>query len=459
MSFAIRNKEMQLQLYNTLTKAKEVFTPLDQSKIKMYVCGPTVYDYPHLGNALAVVIYDVLYRLLKHIYGDNEVVYVRNITDVDDKIINAAKQQNIPIHELTETITKIFQNNMNQLNCLEPSFEPKATEHINEMIDMITKLIEYGYAYINEGHVYFRVHKFIQYGEVSGRNIDDLIAGARVAIAEAKESPEDFVLWKTTEEDLGSFDSPFGRGRPGWHIECSAMSGKYLGSDFDIHGGGIDLIFPHHTNEIAQSCCAYPGSKYARYWVHNGFLTVNGEKMSKSLGNFITIEQLLQNGVNGEVIRYVLLSSHYRKPIDWNDKALSDAKKALDSFYRVLQEVDEEVVVSQEILDDLLDDLNTPKACAHMHEYAHEFNKTKDNKNANKLKAAGKFLGFFNYNCKDWFVSEDVDHKYVESKIKERMIAKLAKNWQLADQIRNQLYEEGIILEDLADGSSNWRKI
>ena len=450
MSFAIRNKEMQLQLYNTLTKAKEVFTPLDQSKIKMYVCGPTVYDYPHLGNALAVVIYDVLYRLLKHIYGDNEVVYVRNITDVDDKIINAAKQQNILIHELTETITKIFQNNMNQLNCLEPSFEPKATEHINEMIDMITKLIEYGY---------FRVHKFIQYGEVSGRNIDDLIAGARVEIAEAKESPEDFVLWKTTEEDLGSFDSPFGRGRPGWHIECSAMSGKYLGSDFDIHGGGIDLIFPHHTNEIAQSCCAYPGSKYARYWVHNGFLTVNGEKMSKSLGNFITIEQLLQNGVNGEVIRYVLLSSHYRKPIDWNDKALSDAKKALDSFYRVLQEVDEEVVVSQEILDDLLDDLNTPKAFAHMHEYAHEFNKTKDNKNANKLKAAGKFLGFFNYNCKDWFASEDVDHKYVESKIKERMIAKLAKNWQLADQIRNQLYEEGIILEDLADGSSNWRKI
>ena len=451
---------MQLYLYNSLTKTKERFTPLNINKIKMYVCGPTVYDYPHLGNALAVVIYDVLYRVLQLLYGKEQVLYVRNITDVDDKIINSAKAQNIPIEVLTQKITNVFEKNMDNLNCLKPNFEPKATEHIQEMIDMILKLIENEYAYISEGHVYFRSNKFIQYGEMAGRITEDLIAGARVEISETKENPNDFVLWKPSKEALGSFDSPFGVGRPGWHIECSAMSNKYLSSDFDIHGGGVDLIFPHHTNEIAQSCCAYPGSKYARYWVHNGFLTVNGEKMSKSLGNFITINELLEKGVQGEVIRYVLLSSHYRKPIDWNEKILVDAKKALDSFYRILQQVEleENQEISQESLELLLDDLNTPKCFALMHDYAHLFNKTKSIEFAAKLYSTGKILGFFESTPKDWFLTTSIDQKYIEEQIKQRALAKQFKNWELADKIRDQLKESGIILEDNADGSS-WRKI
>lgn len=451
---------MQLHLYNSLTKTKEIFTPLNKNEIKMYVCGPTVYDYPHLGNALAVVIYDVLYRVLQLLYGQNKVLYVRNITDVDDKIINSAKAQNISIELLTHKITNIFQKNMDSLNCLRPNFEPKATEHIQEMIDMILKLIENGYAYINDEHVYFRSNKFVQYGEMAGRITDDLMAGARVEIAQTKENPNDFVLWKPSKEDLGSFNSPFGVGRPGWHIECSAMSHKYLSSDFDIHGGGVDLIFPHHTNEIAQSCCAYPGSKYARYWIHNGFLTVSGEKMSKSLGNFITINDLLEKGVQGEVIRYVLLSSHYRKPIDWNEKILFDAKKSLDSFYRVLQQVElkENHGTIQESLALLLDDLNTPKCFALMHDYAHIFNKTKNIEFANKLYSTGKILGFFESDVHDWFLSTSLDQKYIEKQIKLRVLAKQSKDWKLADKIRDQLKEQGIILEDNADGSS-WRKI
>ena len=451
---------MQLYLYNSLAKTKEIFTPLNKDRIKMYVCGPTVYDYPHLGNALAVVIYDVLYRVLQLLYGKEQVLYVRNITDVDDKIINSAKAQNIPIKNLTQRITDVFERNMDSLNCLKPDFEPKATEHIQEMIDMILKLIENGYAYISDGHVYFRSNKFVQYGEMAGRITDELIAGARVEISETKENTNDFVLWKPSRETVGSFDSPFGIGRPGWHIECSAMSNKYLSSDFDIHGGGVDLIFPHHTNEIAQSCCAYPGSKYARYWIHNGFLTVNGEKMSKSLGNFITINELLEKDIQGEVIRYVLLSSHYRKPIDWNEKILIDAKKALDSFYRVLQQVElkESQDVPKESLELLLDDLNTPKCFALMHDYAHLFNKTKDIEFANKLYATGKILGFFESNSKDWFLGTSLNQEYIEDQINQRILAKRSKNWELADKIRDRLKEQGVILEDNANGSS-WRKI
>ena len=448
---------MQLQLYNTLSKLKENFTPLNKNNVRMYVCGPTVYDYPHLGNALAVVIYDVLFRLLQQIYGADKVTYVRNITDVDDKIINAALAQGITIADLTTKITEIFHHNMAELKCLEPSFEPKATEHIPEMIDIINKLLANEHAYISEGHVYFRVHKFAKYGDISGRNLENLVAGARVEIAETKENPEDFVLWKPADKD--NFDSPFGKGRPGWHIECSAMSSKYLGNDFDIHGGGIDLIFPHHTNEIAQSCCANQGSKYAHFWVHNGFLTVEGEKMSKSLGNFVTIDELLKKGINGEAIRYVLLASHYRKPIDWNEKALNDAKKALDSFYRVLQETNtqDEIAAPQEFMDTLLDDLNTPKSFAIMHEYAAIFNKTKDLDFANKLKACGKLLGFLQHDCDKWFTNSSVDAEYIETKIAERSNAKSAKNWQLADQIRNELKLQGIIIEDKPNGSSSWR--
>ena len=453
----------KLYLYNSISKKKEEFKPLDPNKLGMYVCGPTVYDYPHLGNALAVVIYDVLYRLLMHVYGREKVTYVRNITDVDDKIIQAARAQNISIIELTDKITNIFQSNMSALGCLNPSVEPKATEHIAEMIEIIEKLIENDYAYISENHVYFRVHKFKEYGALSGRNLEELIAGSRVEVAESKESPEDFVLWKPVKEieKFASFDSPFGLGRPGWHIECSAMSSKYLGNDFDIHGGGIDLIFPHHTNEIAQSCCAHLGSKYASFWVHNGFLTVNGEKMSKSLGNFVTIAELLEKGINGEVIRYVLLASHYRKPIDWNEKALSDAKKALDSFYRVLQYADEVIELPQEFLATLLDDLNSPQSFALMHEYAHAFNKASEHKEkiaiSAKLRACGQFLGFFNSNPQEWFRDVEIDVAYVERQIAERARAKLERNWQLADEIRNKLKEQNIILEDNPDGTVSWR--
>lgn len=451
---------MQLYLYNSLSKKKEAFTPLNLNKIGMYVCGPTVYDYPHLGNALAVVIYDVLFRLLQYIYGKNNVNYIRNITDVDDKIINTAVAKKISISELTNKITHIFQNNMEALNCLNPTIEPKATQHIPEMIDMIEKLISNGHAYISDGHVYFRVHNFNQYGDLSGRKLEDLVAGSRVEVSESKENPEDFVLWKPAKDVDHSFDSPFGLGRPGWHIECSAMSHKYLGESFDIHGGGVDLVFPHHTNEIAQSCCAYPDSKYAKYWIHNGFLTVNGEKMSKSLGNFITTAELLDKGINGEVIRYILLNSHYRKPIDWNDKALNDAKKALDSFYRVLQKSNnDDGEIPQEFYDTLLDDLNTPQSFAMLYQYVHDFNKNNDPEIAAKLKSCGKLLGFFATDPDAWFKDSSIDPQYIEEQILKRSNAKAQKNWQEADSIRSSLKNQGIILEDLADGKCIWRKI
>lgn len=451
---------MQIRLYNTISKSKEVFVPVDKNKVKMYVCGPTIYDYPHLGNALAVVIYDVLFRLFNHLYGKENVIYVRNITDVDDKIIQAAKQQNISIEKLTNKVAAIFHSNIKSLCCLDPTFQPKATEHIPEMIDIINKLIDGGYAYSANNHIYFRVKKFPDYYKLSGRNSEGLIAGARIEIDHDKENPEDFVLWKSENED--NFSSPFGPGRPGWHIECSAMSSKYLGNDFDVHGGGIDLIFPHHTNEIAQSCCAHPGSKYARFWIHNGFLTVNGEKMSKSLNNFITIEELLQKNIHGEVIRYVLLASHYRKPIDWNEKAVEDAKKALDSFYRVRKNADnDEEIIDQEFLDALADDLNTPQALAKMHEYVHKYNKTEALPEkisyAKKLHFCCRFLGFFEEDVNKWFNNIDLDRDYINQKINDRNLAKLNKDWIQADRIRDELLEKGIILEDKANGVTQWR--
>ncbi len=453
---------MRLKLYNTIGRSKQEFIPLNPSKVRMYVCGPTVYDYPHLGNALAVVIYDILYRILRHIYGDNNVVYVRNITDVDDKIINTSKEQNIPINELTKKITEVFHDNINKLGCLPPNYEPKATEHINQMIEMIEKLIEQGFAYLKNGDVYFRVHKFSNYCNLSGRNSESFIAGARVEVGEEKENPEDFVLWKKANDNC--FDSPFGLGRPGWHIECSAMSNYYLGSDFDIHGGGVDLIFPHHTNEIAQSCCAHPGSKYAQFWVHNGFLTVNGEKMSKSLNNFITIDDLLKKNIEGEVIRYVLLASHYRKPIDWNEKSVEDAKKSLDSFYRILKESKIEAQEPcEEFLHALFDDLNTPTAFSIMHNYATQYNKSKDQELKNylaaKLNFCGRFLGFFQSLPEAWFKKSSFLDDEIEKLIELRRIAKLNKEWKIADKIRDELKEKNVVLEDNPDGSTSWRII
>ncbi|MEQ1788973.1 MAG: cysteine--tRNA ligase, partial [Rickettsiales bacterium] len=331
---------MSVFLYNTLTREKEEFKPADDKNIKMYACGPTVYDRPHLGNARSVVVYDVLFRLLRNIYGAEHVTYVRNITDVDDKINAAAKAAGEPISAMTKRVEGWFHDDMAALNCLSPTHEPRATAHISDMVEIIEKLIISGNAYASQGHVLFRVASYKDYGQLSGRKLDDLIAGARVEVESYKENAGDFVLWKPADEgdDASSvFASPWGAGRPGWHIECSAMSKKYLGDDFDIHGGGADLMFPHHENEIAQSCCAAPKSSFAKYWVHNGFLTVNGEKMSKSLGNFTTVKDVLNKGVRGEVIRFALLSTKYSEPLDWNEKLLADAQKSMDGFYRALE--------------------------------------------------------------------------------------------------------------------------
>jgi cysteinyl-tRNA synthetase len=457
---------MIINLYNSLTKQKQAFQPLNNELITMYVCGPTVYERPHIGNARSTVVYDLLYRLLRQVYGAKKVLYVRNITDVDDKINNAAKQQNIAINVLTKKTIDYFHQDMDALNCLTPNIEPKATEHIQDMIDIIGKLIANNRAYIANNHVYFDVSTYKDYTKLSGRSLDELIAGSRIEVSENKKNPEDFVLWKPTDIDddpSAIFDSPWGKGRPGWHIECTAMSTKYLGHDFDIHGGGVDLIFPHHTNEIAQSCTCFKGSQYARYWVHNGFLTVNNEKMSKSLGNYFTINDLLEKKIPGEVIRYVLLSTHYRKPLNWNDKTVLDAHKTLDSFYRIIESKNSQSTTANidEITHDLCDDLNFPAAIAKLHDIARQFHKTQKEDEkinlANILYHAGRLLGFFYTSAEEWF-GQGPD-QVIETLINQRIQAKLEKNWALADQIREKLKSQDIIVEDKPDGTSNWRKI
>lgn len=458
---------MQLKLFNSLSKKKENFIPLNKDKISMYVCGPTVYSAPHLGNGLSNVTFDILYRILVYKYGKEHVIYVRNLTDVDDKINIEAIKRNITINELTKEIIEIFSKNNIYLNCLKPNFEPKATEHIAEMIEIIKKLIARSYAYVKEGHVFFAVNKDPQYGKIADRKLNEMIAGARVAVSDLKDNPADFVLWKpvSKNDDISSiFDSPWGKGRPGWHIECSAMSNKYLGQDFDIHGGGVDLIFPHHTNEIAQSCNAFEGSKYANYWIHNGFLLVDGEKMSKSLGNFITIKQLEEQGVNGEVLRFALLSSHYRKPLNFSDNLMNNSKKTLDSFYRVIDNVnDSENNDDEQFITHMFDDLNTPNAIARMHDLTAEYYKAStDNKIhiAKKLYSAMKFLGLAKYTSKEWFQGDCKFSNYqIEELIAKRNQAKQDKNWILADEIREKLKKQNIILEDKNNGTTIWRKI
>jgi cysteinyl-tRNA synthetase len=429
----------------------------------MYVCGPTVYDFPHIGNARSVVIYDVLYRILINQYGQDKVCYVRNITDVDDKINQAAKQKKITIKELTSYITDIFHSDMSKLNCLSPTIEPKATEHINQMVVIIEKLIASNHAYMVDNHVYFSVESDPHYGLLASRNLDDMIAGARVEVNASKRHPADFVLWKPKddEDDESSiFPSPWGPGRPGWHIECTAMSNEYLGHTFDIHGGGADLMFPHHTNEIAQSICAFKDSQFAKIWVHNGFLTVNGEKMSKSLGNFITVHQLLADGIEGETLRYLLLATHYRKPLDFNNKSLIDAKKSLDGFYRSIEEFasTKPSIADKRIVDALLDDLNTSEAIAILHELGKELNKTKDQELAAKFKASANLIGLLYHNAVEWFGTASSNDAEIETLIAARNQAKLDKNWELADQIRQQLKDKNIILEDKAGGTTIWRK-
>ena len=322
-----------LKLTNSLTRKKEIFKPINSNRVSLYACGPTVYDYPHVGNARSLVVFDMLFRVLKHVYGKNNVNYVRNITDVDDKIIEASKKNKKSINEITQNITEIFHKDCESLNCLKPTVEPKATDHIDGMIEMTKTLIEKKFAYVNDGHVYFSVSSFKDYGKLSNKKLDELKSGNRIEISDLKKDPMDFVLWKPSNKDDPGWESPWGRGRPGWHLECSVMSEKYLGKIFDIHGGGNDLQFPHHENEIAQSCCAYPESEFARYWLHNEMLQVDGKKMSKSLGNFFTVRDLLDQGYPGEVIRFVFLSTHYSKPMDWNNSKALEAKNILKDAY------------------------------------------------------------------------------------------------------------------------------
>jgi cysteinyl-tRNA synthetase len=457
---------IEIHLFNTLSGKLERLQTIEPNHLKMYVCGPTVYDRPHLGNARSAVIYDLFFRFFLKVFP--RVTYVRNITDVDDKINAAAKERGISIQHLTAEITELFYADIGALNVLRPTFEPHATTHIAEMIAMIEKLITNKNAYESGGHVLFDVNSYKNYGELSNRSLDEMIAGARVEVASYKKDPLDFVLWKPAAagDDASSiFDSPWSKGRPGWHIECSAMSSKYLGADFDIHGGGADLQFPHHENEIAQSRCANANSTYARFWVHNGFLTVNGEKMSKSLKNFITVRDLLNQGIDGVVIRYFLLSSHYRKPLDFTQKTLDDAQKSIEKFHAVLpSEVLEQPLgeVDEKVLECLASDLNFAKALSVLHETAKSL-KTNRNKTAlQNFAATLDFLGLLtkrhvatpqNKTCE----ANEIDENFINSQIALRLKFKQEKNFQKADEIRQNLLLQGIVLED-QKGQTLWKK-
>ena len=439
-----------LKLTNSLTRKKETFKPINLDKVSLYACGPTVYDNPHVGNARTLVVFDVLFRVLKYIYGNN-VKYVRNITDVDDKIIEASKKSKKSINEITKNITKIFHEDCESLNCLKPTVEPKATENIDGMIEMTRSLIQKNFAYVNDGHVYFSVSNFKDYGKLSNKKLDELKFGNRIEVSDLKKNPMDFVLWKPSNKDDPGWESPWGRGRPGWHLECSVMSEKYLGKVFDIHGGGLDLIFPHHENEIAQSCCNNSTDKFANYWVHNGFVTINKEKMSKSLGNIITISDAVEK-YSGQVVRLALLSAHYSQPLDWNDELLENQKNTLDKWYKLYHEQKNQEMM--DITDILLDDLNTPGFIAKIHELYNQAS-SGDLKKRLIFNSACRFIGLFNISKTEWQnfkkkkikISED----YIESKIEERIKAKNSGDYDLAE-----LLNAGILIED-QKGKTKWR--
>ena len=445
---------MSLKISNTISKSKEIFKPIDEKNIRMYVCGPTVYDYPHVGNARPLIVFDILFRLLKKLYPDSKVTYVRNITDIDDKIIEASNKLKTSIKNLTEKVTKDFHSDCEYLGCLKPSFEPKATEHLEEMISLIDKLIKNGFAYESNNHIYFQVSKFKNYGRLSNKKISELISGSRVEVSDNKKNPGDFVLWKPSRENEPYWDSPYGKGRPGWHLECSAMSEKFLGNHFDIHGGGLDLIFPHHENEIAQSVCANKTDKFSNYWMHNGYVTVNKQKMSKSLGNFITIDELKKN-YNGQVIRLAMLSTHYSQPFDWNNEILESSKKNLDKWYEFYSDKDEEIL--HENLKFLLDDLNTPLMISNIHEL---FKKAKsgDKQSATQLSASCKILGLFGENKEDWINFKKVgkiNAEEIEALILKRNSARKNKDYKLSDEIRDYLDSKGVLIKD-KDDMTTW---
>jgi cysteinyl-tRNA synthetase len=442
-----------LRLHNSLSRRRETFVPLDAANIRLYVCGPTVYDLAHVGNARAVVVFDVLARLLRRLYP--RVTYVRNITDVDDKINARAAESGEPIATITARTTADFHADMAALGAVPPDREPRATEHIAEMIALIDRLIAGGHAYAAEGHVLFSVASFPDYGTLSGRSPDELLAGARVEVAPYKRDAGDFVLWKPSKPDLPGWDSPWGRGRPGWHIECSAMSWKYLGETFDIHGGGQDLLFPHHENERAQSCCAFPGAAFARYWMHNGMLLIGGEKMSKSLGNFLTVRDVLARAP-GEVVRLALLRAHYRATLDFSDELLGEARKDLDRWYRALERCPAgNAEVPEAVVQALCDDLNTPLAIAELHRLA-DAALAGDDAAAAGLRAGGGLLGVLEQSADAWFHG-DADTATIDTAIAERLAARKARNFARADAIRAELTARGIVLED-GPGGTTWRR-
>ena len=450
---------MELRLYDTLTREKRAFAPLDPARVRMYVCGPTVYDFAHIGNARPVIVFDVLFRLLRHLYpGEGRVTYVRNVTDVDDKINARAAERGISIRDLTEETYKNFKNDVAALGCLPPTVEPRATEHIEPMKALIDRLVQSGHAYVAEDNVLFHVPSMRDYGQLSKRPLDEMIAGSRVEVAPNKKDPQDFVLWKPTKPAEPGWPSPAGikvAGRPGWHIECSAMAWEHLGETFDIHGGGIDLVFPHHENEIAQSRCAYHTPLMANYWMHNGFLQVEGEKMSKSLGNFVTIHELLKDWP-GEVVRFTMLQTHYRQPINWTVAGLREAQKNLDHWYALTAEVTPGYLCA-DALDALLDDLNMPKAFAALHELRGEAAKGA-RPAAACLKASAHLMGLLQMPAAAWAAfrpaSLAIDESKIVNLIDARNAARKAKNFKESDRIRDELAAMGVALKDSKDGTT-----
>ncbi|MEM7542180.1 MAG: cysteine--tRNA ligase [Pseudomonadota bacterium] len=454
---------MSFTLYNSYTREKQRFEPLDEKRVTLYACGPTVYNPPHIGNARAAVVYDLLYRVLMRHY-DN-VVYVRNITDVDDKINAAAAAAGVPISEITDRYTAVYHADVEALCVLPPVVEPRATDHIEEMVEMIRTLIDGGFAYAAEGHVLFHVPSFAAYGKLSGRSREDLIAGARVEVAPFKRDPGDFVLWKPSTDGQPGWASPWGFGRPGWHLECSAMSKKHLGNTIDIHGGGNDLKFPHHENEIAQSVCAHDGQAFVRYWVHNGFVEIDSEKMSKSIGNVLLVRDLLKD-FPGEAIRLALIKTRYREPLNWNDAIVSDAKSQLDRIYGALERLEHvgatDVGAHPSFNAAMDDDLNSPLAITHLMEAVADANRSTNPDEQALLKgqilASGRELGLLTMAPSEWFrgQKQDLDIDKIESLIAKRAAARKAKDWSEADRVRDELAALGVTIKDTSEGTE-WR--
>lgn len=456
----------QIYIHDTLKQRKVEFKPIDENNVRMYVCGPTVYDKAHLGNAKTPVVYDVLYRLLCYVYGKEHVTYVSNITDVDDKILNKHKETGKPIREITEQTYNWYIEDMAKLNVLPPNHRPRATEYIEEMIKQVEKLLENKHAYISENQVLFDVDSMPSYGMLSGRSMKEMLAGARIEVGEYKKNPADFILWKPSDADQPGWNSPWGYGRPGWHLECSAMSSKLLGNDFDIHGGGSDLIFPHHENEMAQSCGAYPGTKFAHYWVHTGMLMINGVKMSKSLGNFYTVDEILDKHP-AEALRLLFLTTHYHQPFNFTFEGLQQAKGILDKFYNALLKNKDvptvEVEPDSRVIEALADDLNTPLALSYLHEIVNDLNKSESSEERSRLKSllvkSAYMLGLLYNDPESWFKGEGNDDEAaeIEGLIAKRAEAKKNKDWATADAIRDALKAKGIVLEDSPTGTT-WKK-